>query len=84
MRFRKCGERFLQIGIFACFHYPNLPSESSRSGLQIAPSHVSKIDIRIIQVTDSRTSWSNLIYKLQTLGFEVRTENGRAGDVAIV
>jgi hypothetical protein len=80
--FRNCGERLLKIGIFACFYDPNLSAKGSCGGLDVAPSHIGEIDIRIIQVTNSRTSWDNLVYKLQTFGFEVSTENGHAGDVA--
>src|SRR6516165_12596714 len=82
MRFCKCGERLLKIGIFARFYDPNLSANSSRGGLDVAPPHICKIDIGIIQVTDSRTSWENLVHKLQTLGFEVSAENGHTGDVA--
>src|SRR6516164_8371581 len=82
MRFRKCGERLLKIGIFARFYDPNLSANSSCGGLDVTPPHICKIDIGIIQVTDSRTSWENLVHKLQTLGFEVSAENGHAGDVA--
>ena len=82
MRFCKCGERLLQIGIFARLYDPNFSANSSCRSLDIAPSHIGEIDIRIIQVTDSRTSWENLVHKLQTLGFEVSAENGHAGDVA--
>src|SRR5262249_9578226 len=82
MRFRKCGERLLKISIFACLYDPNLSANSSCGGLGVTPPHIGEIEIGIIQVTDNRTSWENLVHKLQTLGFEVSAENGHAGDVA--
>ena len=82
MRFRKCGESLLKISIFGCFYDPNLSANSSCGGLDVMPPRNCKIEIGIIQVTDSRTSWENLVHKLQTLGFEVSAENGHAGDVA--
>jgi len=72
MRFRKCGESLLKISIFGCFYDPNLSANSSCGGLDVMPPRNCKIEIGIIQVTDSRTSWENLVHKLQTLGFEVR------------
>ena len=82
MCFRKCGERLLKIGILARCYDPNLSAKGSCGGLDVPQFHIGEIDIRIIQVTDGRTSWDNLIHKLQTLGFEVRAENGHPGDVA--
>src|SRR6516225_1692317 len=83
MQFGDCSERFLQISIFTYFHDPNVSPNSSCGGLHLAPSHVSKLEFRIRQVTDNLTLWDNFVYKLQTLGFEVSTENRHAGDVAI-
>src|SRR6516165_486417 len=82
MRFCKFGERLLQIGIFSRLYDPNLSANSSCGGLDVTPPHIRKIEIGIIQVTDRRTSWENLVHKLQTLGFEDSAENGHAGDVA--
>src|SRR6516165_11964575 len=82
MRFGDCSERFLQVSIFTYFHDPNVSPNTSCGGLHLAPSRVSIIEVGSKQVADNLTSWDNLVYKLQTLGFEVRAENGHAGDVA--
>jgi hypothetical protein len=82
MHFGDSGERFLQIGIFAYFHDPNVSPDTPCGGFHIAPSHVCKVDVRIKQVTDNLASWDDLVYKLQTLGLEVSTEDGYAGDIA--
>src|SRR5215472_4297554 len=82
MQFGDSSERFPQISIFTYFHDPNVSPNTSCGGLHLAPSHLSKIEVRSKQVTDNLTLWDNLAYKLQTLGFEVSTEDGRAGNVA--
>src|SRR5215471_1302832 len=82
MQFGDCSERFLQISIFTYFHDPNVSPNASRGSLHLAPPRVSKVESWIKQVADYLTSWDNLVYKLQTLGFEVSTEDGHAGDVA--
>src|SRR5215831_1384955 len=81
-QFRECGERFFQIGIFAYFHDSNVAPNTLCGALHLAPFHVRKVEDRSKQVTDNLTSWDNFVYKLQTLGFEVSTEDGYAGDVA--
>jgi hypothetical protein len=82
MRLRKRGEHFFLIGIFAYFYDPNVSPNTSCGSLHIAPSHVSNVNVRIKQVTDNLASWDNLVYKLQTLSFEITTEDGYAGDIA--
>ena len=82
MCFRERGDRFLQISILAYFHDANVSPNTPCGRLNLAPVIVSNVDVRIKQVTDNLTSWDNFVHKLQTLGFEVATEDGHAGDVA--
>ena len=82
MQFGDCSERFLQVRIFTYFYDPNVSPNTSGGGLHLAPPRVRVVEVWSKQVADNLSSWDNLVYKLQTLGFEVSTEDGHAGNVA--